>query len=307
MSHPTNFTVTAPASSGNLGPGFDVLAMALELRNRVDVKRGSGTVTVSGHGTDTLPTDDTNLVARAFAQAAGTSIADAGVDLRCTNVIPPARGLGSSTAAAACGLLAGWHWAGVEHEDPDGELFDALCELDGHPDNAAACVYGGVVLCHDIAPHVGGDDGSIDVVELGPVDWIAPIVVVPDRELSTDEARGALPASYDRRDVVRAISASSLLVGGLMGGHPELLQDALHCDVLHEPQRAPLVPELAEVREAIGATRALGATLSGAGPTVLVWCEPDSVDQAVGSLSIDFPDALVQALTCSADGALLLG
>ncbi|MCB0877983.1 MAG: homoserine kinase [Thermoleophilia bacterium] len=290
------FTVSAPASSGNLGPGFDVLAMALDLRNEVRVKKGSGTVVVSGHGAGSLPTDSTNLVARAFEQAAGTSIAAAGVDLHCRNDVPPARGLGSSTAAAACGLVAGWTWA--EREWDADSLFDALAALDGHPDNAAACAYGGVVLCH-----VGAVDEPIDVVELGAVDWIVPVVVIPDRELATSEARGVVPASYDRHDVVRALGGVSLLVGGLVGGHPELVEDALESDVLHEPQRATLVPELAEVREAVDHTNALGATLSGAGPTVLVWCEPDAAVQAVGALQIDFPEAEVLELACTHDGA----
>ena len=101
MSRSLPFTVSAPASSGNLGPGFDVLAMALELRNHVEVLDGAGVVEVRGEGADALPADDTNLVARAFQQAAGATLSEAGVDLRCTNEIPPARGLGSSTAAAA--------------------------------------------------------------------------------------------------------------------------------------------------------------------------------------------------------------
>lgn len=288
------FTVSAPASSGNLGPGFDVLAMAVDLRNAVTVRSGTGAVHLAGFGSDALAADGDNLVARAFAMAAGRSIAEASVDLHCDNRIPIARGLGSSTAAAACGLVAGWHHDGAEWDA--GSLCEALTELDGHPDNAAACAHGGVVLCHDT--HEG-----LDVVPLGHVEWLAPVAVIPDRELSTAASRAALPDQYPRADVVRAIAAASLLVGGLLGGHPELVEDALEADVLHEPFRAALVPELAEVREALAATRALGATLSGAGPTVLAWCEPADVDQALGSLSIDFPDADVRALRCEPAGA----
>lgn len=291
------FSVSAPASSGNLGPGFDVLAMALDLRNVVQIRSGTGSVVLRGHGSaGDLPTDASNLVARAFQQAAGASITELEVDLRCDNRIPPARGLGSSTAAAACGLVAGWHHVG--HEWDEDELFVELARLDGHPDNAAACAYGGVVLCR------GGDEPtSDDVVPLGAVDWLAPIAVVPDRQLTTSESRGVLPASYPRADAVRAMAATSLLVGGLLGGHPELVEDALERDVLHEPYRAGLVPELAEVREAASHTRALGSTLSGAGPTVLVWCEPDDVDQACGALAIDFPDLELLPLRCADVGA----
>ena len=306
MAAPLSFSVSAPASSANLGPGFDVLAMALELRNTVEVRGGSGVVTIRGHGADTLPADGTNLVARAFERASGTSIGDAGIDLRCDNAIPTARGLGSSTAAAACGALAGWHWAGVDHGDGTAqELFELLASFDGHPDNAAACAFGGLVLCHAIdgdAP----DEHDIDVVELGPLGWITPIVVVPDRELSTDSARAALPSTYTTHDVVRTIGSAGLLVGALLGGHPELLEDVLDADVIHEPYRADLVPELAEVRAALAAVPALGATLSGAGPSVLVWCEPDGVDQTVGSLAIDFPDATILSLACASEGAVVL-
>lgn len=292
------FSVSAPASSGNLGPGFDVLAMALELRNVVQVRSGSGEVVVRGHGADgSLPSDGSNLVARAFEQAAGDTCAALGVDLRCDNRIPPARGLGSSTAAAACGLVAGWHHAG--HEWDEDELFAELARLDGHPDNAAACAWGGVVLCLASV----SADGVDEVVPLGPVDWLAPVAAVPDRELSTAASREVLPDSYPRADVVRGMAATSLLVGGLLGGHPELIEQALELDVLHEPHRAPLVPELAEVREAAGHTRALGATLSGAGPTVLVWCEPADVEQACGALAIDFPDLELLPLACADAGA----
>jgi homoserine kinase len=297
------FTVSAPASSGNLGPGFDVLAMALELRNRVKVVAGTGAVDVRGQGEGALPTDATNLVARAFERAAGQSIAQAGVDLRCDNDVPPARGLGSSTAAAACGLVAGWTWAGQEWDEE--RLFDELAALDGHPDNAAACAHGGIVLCRSTTD----EDGQpyVDVVPFGRIEWLEAVAVIPDRELATEAARAALPTSYERTDVVRAIGAASLLVGGLLGGHPELVEEVLEQDVVHEPHRAALVPELAEVREATSHTTALGATLSGAGPTVVVWCEPAGVDQAVGSLQIDFPELQVVPLACAADGARVEG
>lgn len=299
MTRALPFTVSAPASSGNLGPGFDVLGMALELRNSVQVRSGSGTVHVQGAGADTLPADGSNVVAQAFARAAGRDIGAAGISLHCTNAIPPARGLGSSTAAAACGLIAGWEHAGEEWDEE--RLARELSDVDGHPDNAGACAWGGIVLCHDRP--ADAERPGLDLVPLGPADWIAPVVVIPDRELATEAARAVLPDTYPRADVVRALSAASLLAGGLLGGHPELLEDALQCDVLHEPYRATLVPELAEVRSAAAATRAWGATLSGAGPSVLVWCDPRDADQAVGSLSIDFPEHTVMHLRIASDGA----
>lgn len=301
MSTPRTFTVSAPASSGNLGPGFDVFGMALELRNSVKVKLGTGQVRITGEGADELPTDDTNLIARAFARSAGKSIAAAEVDLHCTNRIPTARGLGSSTAAAACGLIAGWEV--IEHEWDEDELNEALAELDGHPDNAAACAYGGVVLCHD-RPETPEEHAHLDVIPLGAADWLHMVAVIPARSLSTADARAVLPDTYDRRTAVQAVAGAALLAAGLVGGHVELLADALHTDVLHEPQRAALVPELAEVRATLDtATSALGATLSGAGPTVLAWCEPDTFEQAAGALTIDFHEHTILPLAIARSGA----
>jgi len=300
MASTRTFTVSAPASSGNLGPGFDVFAMALELRNELRVSAGTGNVDVRGEGADALPTDATNLVVRALETTAGSTLAELGIDLRCTNRIPLARGLGSSTAAAACGIIAAWELKDTDWDDDALEL--ALTTMDGHPDNAAACAYGGIVLCHDRVA-VGDDPAELDVIPLGVADWIAPLLVIPDRELVTAESRAALPTSYAREDVVRAIGSAALMSAGLVGGHVELLEDALGCDVIHEPHRAALVPELAEVRDALADTSALGATLSGAGPTVLVWCQPDTVVQAVGSLAIDFPHHRVEAIPMAAEGA----
>lgn len=302
MSPRTSFSVSAPASSGNLGPGFDVFALALELRNTVDVREGTGRVVVTGEGADTLPTDATNLVASAFERSAGTSLAAAGVDLHCANHIPLARGLGSSTAAAACGVVAGWEYA--EQEWDEDELAEVLIELDGHPDNAAACAFGGVVLCHD-RPTVLDEAGFLDIVPLGAADWLRLIALVPDHELATADSRAALPDSYERADVVRAIGSSALLAAGLVGGHLELLEDALQTDVIHEPHRAALVPELAETREALADSRALGTTLSGAGPTVLVWCDAAGVDQVEGTLAIEFPERTLHHLAVAADGVIV--
>lgn len=296
-----SFTVSAPASSGNLGPGFDVLGMALELRSRVRTSAGTGKVIVRGEGAGSLPEDGENLVARAFDHSVASHVPDIreGLDLECDNRIPIARGLGSSTAAAACGLIAGW--TAVGHSwDPD-ELARELALFDGHPDNAAACAHGGIVVCRDIA--VGDADPDLDVVALGPAPWIIPIALVPDQELATAAARAVLPVQYDPREVTRTLAAMGLLLAGLVGGHPELVADALEGDHLHEPPRAQLVPQLAEVRDSLKATEALGATLSGAGPTVLVWCEPDTVDQALGSLAIDLPDLQALRLEIAETGA----
>ena len=175
----------------------------------------------------------------------------------------------------------------------------ALAELDGHPDNAAACATA-ASSCATTPPTANRRHRARRGRLARPARRRPRAASCRPRPRARRCRR-----RYERADVVRAVSAASLLVGGLIGGHAELVEDALHCDVLHEPHRAALVPELAEVREAATHTRALGATLSGAGPSVLVWCEPDTVEQAVGALSIDFPEHELLALRCASSGARL--
>ncbi len=258
------FRVRAPASSANLGPGFDCLGMALDLWNEVRVTRGRGRISIRGEGASDLPTDDTNLVARAWERAGGGSRER--IDLHCINRIPLARGLGSSTAAAALGLIAGWTVA-ERNWDPD-LLFDELCHLDGHPDNAAACAFGGAVLAQT------RPDSIVQPTLLDPRLDVVPLLLVPARHVETADARNALPTAYSQAELVQAVGAGMLLVTGLLCGDATLVREALVCDVVHEQQRAHLVPELAQVRSAIPSDLALGATISGAGPSVMVWCEP---------------------------------
>ena len=257
---PDRLRVTAPASSANLGPGFDCLAVALELRNEVVVS-GSGRdgvhVRVEGEGADGVATDASNLFVRAFA-AAGAD--PAGLSFRMTNRIPLARGLGSSAATIAAGVAAGQAWAGRE-ADP---LPDAAV-LEGHPDNVAAALLGGVTVAWNAAT------GARALrLRSCPVDFVC---VVAADELETSRARAALPAQVDHADAVHTAGRAALLVAALDAGRADVIAEALD-DRLHEPFRAPLVPLLAAVRGRLAGLPSYGATLSGAGPSVLVWCEP---------------------------------
>jgi homoserine kinase len=257
---PDLLTVTVPASSANLGPGFDCLAVALELRNDIVVSARDGaavSVRAEGEGADGVPTDATNLFVRAFA---ATGADPAGLEIVMQNRIPFARGLGSSAATIAAGVAAGLAWQGRE-DDP----LPAAAALEGHPDNVAAALLGGVTLAWTGA--VG-----VRALRLGdpPVELVA---VVAADELATERARAALPAQVAHADAVHTAARAALLVAALEQGRTDALADALD-DRLHEPYRAPLVPLLAAVRERIVGLPAFGATLSGAGPSVLVWCEP---------------------------------
>ena len=257
---PDRLTVTAPASSANLGPGFDCLAVALELRNRVEITAGGGDVSVSveGEGASRVPRDGSNLFVRAFASVGADP---AGLAFAMQNAVPFARGLGSSAATIAAGVAAGLAWQGLYAED----ALPSAAALEGHPDNVAAALLGGITLAWTAT-------GGARALRLSgcPVEFVA---VVAAEELATERARAALPAQVGHADAVHTAARAALLVAALEQGRTDALADALD-DRLHEPFRAPLVPLLQAVRERLPGLPAFGATLSGAGPSVLVWCEP---------------------------------
>jgi homoserine kinase len=286
---PERLIVNAPASSANLGPGFDCLAVALELRNQVEIRAAGGdatTVTADGEGASRLPPDPhDNLFVRAFTATGANA---RGLTIHMTNAVPFAKGLGSSAATIAAGVLAGLAWQG-DDRDP----FPLAVELEGHPDNVAAALYGGVQLSWKSAR-------GPQTVPLGPapVEFVA---VIPPYELSTEQARAAIPPQVPLFDAVHTAARVALLVAAIEQGRAELLADALD-DRLHEPYRAPLVPLLAAVRARLRDLPALGATLSGAGPTVLVWVEPGSVEAVAAGLE-GVEGSVVRPLLVAAAGA----
>jgi homoserine kinase len=200
---PDRLVVTAPASSANLGPGFDCMAIALDLRNRVELRRqGDAQVVVEseGEGAGEAPGGPDNLFVRAFEAAGADS---RGLTVRMTNRIPFARGLGSSAATIAAGLVAGRAWAGAGEED----LLSLATALEGHPDNVAAALNGGVTLAWST-------DGVPAAVGLGDPGFEL-VAVVPSQQLSTAAARAALPASVPHADAVHTAARAALLVAAL--------------------------------------------------------------------------------------------
>jgi homoserine kinase len=285
--------VSAPASSANLGPGFDCLALALELRNEVEIRRGSSAepvVRISGEGAGEAPTGADNLFLRAFERG-GADVE--GLEFEMTNRVPFARGLGSSAATIAAGLVAAQAWTGGDETD----LLGLAAEIEGHPDNVAAALNGGLTLAWS------NEDG-VSAIGFGEPD-VAFVAVVSDAGLSTAAARAALPAQVPHADAVHTAARAALLVAAIGSGDCELLRDALD-DRLHEPYRAPLVPLLAAVRDVVhGLDDVYGVTISGAGPTVLVWCQPGA-EGSVSELLSPLSGAAPMVLAAAHQGATIL-
>jgi len=279
--------VRAPATTANLGPGFDCAGVALELWNELEVSEGDG-VEVVGEGADEIPRDATHLGVRAFSLIAAAE----GKRFRFTNRIPLARGLGSSAATIAAGLVAATLAEGRwPHAEP---LLARALELESHADNLAAALAGGVCL-------TWRSDGVQRIARVAQRLPLVPIAVVPDSRVETEAARAALPAQVSHADAAFSAGRAALLGAGLVAGAPELLAEAFH-DRLHEPYRAPLAPLLGAVRERLPAG-AVGATLSGSGPTVIVWAREESAAACAGELETRFPEARVLRLAVSEVGA----
>jgi homoserine kinase len=263
--------VEVPATSANLGPGFDSLGLALELRDllEAEVVDGGLVVEVSGHGADTVPRDESHLVVRAVRagfEALGEALP--GLRLRCHNAIPHARGLGSSSAAIVGGLALARALVadGAERLD-DAALFRLAARLEGHPDNVAPAAYGGFVIS-------GRERGEWYAVR-APVDRrVVAAAFVPPDPLSTEVARGLLPETVPHADAAADAGRTALLVAAL-GGAPEHLFLATR-DYLHQEQRRPAMPESLELVDRLRAD-GLAAVVSGAGPTVLVLADSSGI------------------------------
>jgi homoserine kinase len=254
--------VRAPATSANLGPGFDCLGLTLDLWNEVSAVPGM----VDGA--------DEHLIHRA-ARAAFEKVGAPypGFQLECTNRIPFARGLGSSSAAIACGLLIANHCLG-NPLDAAG-LLDLAATLEGHPDNAAPCLLGGVRVA------TVGDSGHVVQVRVPVALSLRAVVFVPEHSVPTLHARGVLPSSVSLADALFNVARSSLLVAALASGQAAALAEATR-DRLHQPYRLALFPAGASLLETARQAGALGAFTSGAGPSVLALCADEPQANAVG-------------------------
>ncbi|GAA2206068.1 homoserine kinase [Nonomuraea monospora] len=266
--------IRVPATSANLGPGFDALGLALSLHDEVRAtltgERGVH-VTVEGEGAGEVDSGEGHLVVKAMRKAferMGVPQPE-GIRLHCRNRIPHARGLGSSSAAVCAGILAARALADSELSDDD--VYALATEMEGHPDNVAPCLAGGLTISWS------DHDGLPRMVRLAPDQRVRPVVVVPSTRLSTEAARGLLPKDVPHKDASFNAGRAALLIAALTRRPERELLLAATEDRLHQGYRAPAMRASADLVERL---RAVGvpAVVSGAGPTVLAFSTSDTQD-----------------------------
>jgi len=272
-------SVDVPSSSANLGSGFDCFAAALSLKLRAELFPGDEAgILLNAHGEGIPRPDDDpdqNLLIRAFREgmqlAAGSPSGSGAWRIEVSSMIPAARGLGSSAAAIVAGLLLG---ASVGRRSPGAdELLGLAVRLEGHADNVAAALYGGITLA------VTEAEGIQLRRFRAPEGWI-PVVFLPQRESPTAQMRDALPASVPHREAAAAAGRAALLATAVVTGDASLLRSAMD-DRLHQPYRLPLLPGTRELIETAYQHGAAGAALSGAGPSVIAICDSPTTAHSV--------------------------
>lgn len=261
LSRGRSVMVEVPATSANLGPGFDCFGLALDWRERVNlaVIDHGYQIEVSGEGATELPRDETHLIIRAaLVGLADLGVRAPGLWLGCRNTIPHARGLGSSSAAIVAGLVAAAGLAGVDAEQE--WLLRHANAIEGHPDNVAAAIYGGFVLAYEGRVGVTVAEGSVDPA-------IGAALFIPNMSVATEAARGLLPQTVPHVEAAANSGRAALLVHA-MASEPDLLYDAT-CDWLHQGYREAAMPRSYELMKSLRG-RGFAAMISGAGPSVLV-------------------------------------
>lgn len=267
-----SYSFRVPASTSNLGAGFDALSLALDRYLRVTLEPSSA-IEIVARGVDrhSIPVTGENLILRvANRVAAGRGRTLPAFRMTIDNEIPLARGMGSSAAAIVAGITC--YELATGETLAEQEIFRYAHEFESHPDNLAATLRGGLV-----AAAVGGD-GEVLVAKLTVAEGIRPVVVIPAFELSTEKARAVLPQTYSRKDAVYNIQRSALTIAALTTGNWPMLREAMR-DRIHQPYRAPLIPGFDEIL-ALTIPGLLGVALSGAGPTVLALAKQADAENA---------------------------
>lgn len=274
---PQRVTVRVPASTSNLGPGFDSLGLALDLATTVSAERATATaITISGEGAALLSCGPDNLVLRRMRELAehcGVELPPLRVHIH--NGMPLERGLGASGAASLGGLLAANDVlaAGLDR----GQLLDLACRLEGHPDNVTPSLLGGCTVSVV-------DQGHVTTLHVPFPDEIVCALCIPDLRMPTHTARTVMPAGYSRADAVFNLSRAALLVAALATRQFAALREAVD-DRLHQPYRTTIFPALQPMIEAAHAAGAYGAFLSGAGSTIAAFAAPGNAEQIAQAMA----------------------
>jgi homoserine kinase len=269
--------VRIPATTANLGPGFDTFGMALSLYNTLEVDWGNRGLQISatGNGTHLLPTDETNTVYLAIKEVFAKTgkevlLQERGLTISIHNQVPVTRGLGSSATAIVGGLWAANELLGYPLSET--ELVEMAVKMEGHPDNVTSAVYGGIVVS-------GLLDHSVYVRRFSPPSGMKCVVAVPDFQLATRTSRNALPSAVPYADAIHNLNRASMMVAALADGDLHMFCSLME-DKLHELYRMPLVPGSKEAIARARQAGALSAVLSGSGPSLIAFCESD--EESIG-------------------------
>lgn len=267
---PSYMKVNVPASTSNLGSGFDVVGLALQMYLEVEaILTGDALVIeAEGLGAKSIPLDRSNLIFRMLSEHAGDSL-PGGLKLRIKNGIPLTRGFGSSAAATIAGIALGeWVRTGTPPERPP--VLDAATHVEGHPDNVSACVLGGLTVSATI-------DEQVTATSLRVPSGIQIVVIIPEKELSTRKAREVLPLTIPRSEAVFNLQRLGLLLSGLFLNRREFLIHGVG-DQIHQRRRFPLFPPMGACVQALNEHRScLGAFVSGAGPAVAAFTAGEGI------------------------------
>jgi len=269
-------SLKVPATTANLGPGFDTLGMCLDMYNYIamDETGNDLIIEVEGDGTEKIPKDASNLAYKAAKMVfQKVNYKPNGLEIKMQNNIPMARGLGSSASVIVGGMVAANHISG-NRLNYDQILHMATC-MEGHPDNVAPALFGGIVTSAQF------DEETVYRKIIPPTN-LTTVVAIPDYELSTEKARNVLPAEVPLCDAVYNISRVSLLVWAFINSDLELMGKAME-DKLHQPYRMHLIPGMSEVARAAKDMGVYSFALSGAGPTLIAFCMSNNAE-AIGEV-----------------------
>jgi homoserine kinase len=272
-----SFKLALPATSANLGPAFDAAALAMNFSIKIQARPADDfSIVAKGRDQEICGAVENHLILNTYREvlsAAGRKVTP--LSLRIHNDIPIGKGCGSSAAARLAGIALAVHFGRMKWNDA--QIVGEASRREHHPDNASACWMGGLTIAR-----MSGD-AEAQVALIRPKGTWPLLLAVPDQPLSTEEARRVLPAQYSRADAVTNIQNSMLLVAGFAQGRPDFLRAALD-DRIHQPYRAALCPLLPCIQQLTERGEILGAALSGAGPSVLVFVDPKKSVQSTRKL-----------------------